>query len=120
MAREGTRQATGNARPRIFPTVPEVTIAAPKKKTTMNIGAKRGPKAATTKTSKPVGITKKVAPAKKTAVANKLKGVVKKTEAAITKTPAKKAAATKKIKDTDGPKTSTKSKTPVKARTVKK
>merc|ERR1712230_279006 len=43
MAREGTRQATGNSKPRIFPTVAETTTT---KRATANTGAKRGPKKA--------------------------------------------------------------------------
>merc|ERR1711977_132033 len=90
MAREGTRQATGNSKPRIFPTVAETTTT---KRATANTGAKRGPKKATaTKASKPVGV-KKAAPAKKTSVATN---------------PAKKAAGTKKIKGNDGAKPKTK------------
>lgn len=103
MAREGTRSATGNSRPRVFPTVPETSTTTTKKRATANTGAKRGPKKATTvKTSKPVGVTKKKAPAKKTSVATKAKGVVKKAEGAVTGNPEKKAAGTKKIKGTDG------------------
>jgi len=104
MAREGTRSATGNSRPRVFPTVPETTTTTTKKRATANTGAKRGPKkATTTKASKPVGVTKKkAAPAKKTSVATKAKGVVKKAEGAVTANPEKKAAGTKKIKGTDG------------------
>ncbi|KAG0649779.1 hypothetical protein D0Z07_3511 [Hyphodiscus hymeniophilus] len=90
MAREGTRSATGNSKPRIFPTVTE-TAAPTKKRATANTGAKRGPKkATTTKASKPVGVTKKKAPAKKTSVATKAKGVVKKAEGAVTGNPEKK------------------------------
>merc|ERR1711977_467609 len=86
MAREGTRQATGNSKPRIFPTVAETTTT---KRATANTGAKRGPKKATaTKASKPVG--------------------VKKVEGAVTNNPAKKAAGTKKIKGNDGAKPKTK------------
>jgi len=111
MAREGTRSATGNSKPRVFPTVAET--AAPKKRATANTGAKRGPKKTAVKASKPVGVTKKkAAPAKKTSVATKAKGVVKKAEGAITGNPEKKAAGTKKIKGTDGSK--------AKAKTVKK
>merc|ERR1711977_438763 len=91
MAREGTRQATGNSKPRIFPTVAETTTT---KRATANTGAKRGPKKAT--------------PAKKTSVATKAKGVVKKVEGAVTNNPAKKAAGTKKIKGNDGAKPKTK------------
>jgi hypothetical protein len=103
MAREGTRSATGtyssqssinvtavaptqrvtlldsaesyigNSRPRVFPTVPEPTAPATKKRATANTGAKRGPKKATsTKASKPVGVTKKKAPAKKAGTATKV------------------------------------------------
>ncbi|XMA10026.1 hypothetical protein WAI453_002817 [Rhynchosporium graminicola] len=104
MAREGTRSATGNSKPRIFPTVTEPTTT---KRATANTGAKRGPKTTATKASKPVGV-KKAAPAKKTSVATKAKGLVKKAEGAITNNPAKKAAGTKKIKGTDGAKPKTK------------
>jgi hypothetical protein len=119
MAREGTRSATGNSRPRVFPTVAETTSATTKKRATANTGAKRGPKksTATTKTvgAKPVGVTKKkAAPAKKTSVAAKAKGVVKKVEGAITDNPAKKAAGTKKIKGTDSAGGKAKAKTVVK------
>ncbi|TVY73171.1 hypothetical protein LSUE1_G006119 [Lachnellula suecica] len=123
MAREGTRSTTGsylpypnvaaaslrysparNSRPRVFDTVPEVTTTTKKPRASANIGAKRGPKKAiATKASKPTGVTKKkAAPAKKTSVATKAKGVVKKAEGAITGNPEKKAAGTKKIKGTDG------------------
>lgn len=64
---------TGNSKPRIFPTVTETTPATTKKRATANTGAKRGPKATTTKAAKPVGVTKKKAPAKKTSVATKVK-----------------------------------------------
>ncbi|KUJ20492.1 uncharacterized protein LY89DRAFT_682216 [Mollisia scopiformis] len=105
MAREGTRSATGNSRPRVFPTVP-VTETTTKKRATANTGAKRGPKTTTTKAAKPTGVTKKkAAPAKKTSVADKAKGVVKKVEGTVTGNPEKKAAGTKKIKGTDGSKT---------------
>ncbi|RDW66213.1 hypothetical protein BP6252_09848 [Coleophoma cylindrospora] len=86
----GTRSSTGNSKPRIFPTVSEPTTAAPKKRATANTGAKRGPKKApATKAAKPVGVTKKV-PVKKTSVATKAKGVVKKVEGAVTGNPEKK------------------------------
>ncbi|CAG8958697.1 hypothetical protein HYFRA_00011539 [Hymenoscyphus fraxineus] len=44
----------GNSRPRVFPTIPEPTV----KKTTANSRAKRGPKKASTKGAKPVGVKK--------------------------------------------------------------
>ncbi|KAK6580265.1 hypothetical protein PZA11_007287 [Diplocarpon coronariae] len=111
MAREGTRQATGNAKPRIFPAVTEGATVTFKKRVTANAGTKTGlKKAITTKAAKPVGVTKKPAPAKKISVADKVKGVVKKAEGIVANNPAKKAAGTKKIKGTDGSKT-TKSKT---------
>ncbi|KAH8598845.1 hypothetical protein B0O99DRAFT_505779 [Bisporella sp. PMI_857] len=89
MAREGTRSATGNSKPRIFPTITET--APTKKRASANTGVKRGPKKATAvKGSKPVGVTKKTAPAKKTSVATKAKGLVKKAEGAVTANPAKK------------------------------
>lgn len=57
MAREGTRSATGNSKPRVFDTPDTAPVIArkPKSKTT------------TTKSAKPVGVTKtkKVTPAKK-------------------------------------------------------
>ena len=57
----------GNSKPRVFATIPETTTKA-------NTGAKRGPKKATaTKASKPVGVTKKPAAAKKTSVAAKVR-----------------------------------------------
>ncbi|RDL41836.1 Uncharacterized protein BP5553_01815 [Venustampulla echinocandica] len=102
MAREGTRSATGNSRPRVFPTVPETTTTTTKKRATANTGAKRGPKKATaTKGGKPAGVTKKAAPAKKPSAATKAKGLVKKAEDAITDTLNKKAAGTKKTKAAD-------------------
>ncbi|KAI6714598.1 hypothetical protein JHW43_002862 [Diplocarpon mali] len=141
MAREGTRQATGNAKPRIFPAVTEGATVTFKKRVTANAGTKTGPKKAiTTKAAKPVGVTKKPAPAKKISVADKVKGVVKKAEGIVANNPAKKvgshnplviiflervehpclssnyperAAGTKKIKGTDGSKTT-------KAKTVKR
>ncbi|TAQ87185.1 hypothetical protein B7494_g4499 [Chlorociboria aeruginascens] len=105
MAREGTRSATGNSKPRIFPTVTETPATTTKKRATANSGVKRGPKKATTvKASKPTGVTKKKAPAKKTNVATKAKGVVKKVEGDVTGNPEKKAAGTKKVKGTNGTK----------------
>lgn len=64
----------GNSRPRVFPTVPESTTTTTKKRATANTGAKRGPKkGSATKASKPVGVTKKKAPAKKTSAATKVR-----------------------------------------------
>lgn len=66
MAREGTRSATGNSKPRVFATVdtaPAVT-RAPRKKTA-------SPKTAVAK--KPTGVTKKKAPKKESAVATKVR-----------------------------------------------
>ncbi len=60
----------GNSKPRIFETVPET--APPKKRATANTGAKRGPKATTTKAAKPTGVTKKAAPEKKKPVVAKV------------------------------------------------
>ncbi|CAG8958696.1 hypothetical protein HYFRA_00011538 [Hymenoscyphus fraxineus] len=57
----------------------------------LNAGAKRGPKKATAKGVKPVGVTKKAPAVKKPSVATKAKGAVKKTEGAITGNAAKKA-----------------------------
>jgi hypothetical protein len=84
--------------------VTETTTATTKKRATANTGAKRGPKKATTvKASKPTGVIKtKKAPAKKTSVGTKVKGVGKKVEGAVTGNPEKKAVGTKKIRGTDG------------------
>lgn len=66
----------GNSRPRVFPTFPEPTTTAPKKRTKANTGAKRGPKSASaTKASKPTGVTKK-APVKKAATATKVRYIL--------------------------------------------
>lgn len=67
MPREGTRSATGNSKPRVFPvvdTAPAVKRTAKPKK------AAPAPKA---KAAKPVGVTKKKAPAKKEGVAKKVR-----------------------------------------------
>jgi hypothetical protein len=64
---------TGNSRPRVFDSVPEVTTT--KKRATANTGAKRTTtkKTPAVKASKPVGITKKKAtPVKKPTVATKV------------------------------------------------
>ncbi|CAG8958693.1 hypothetical protein HYFRA_00011535 [Hymenoscyphus fraxineus] len=96
MAREGTRSATGNSRPRVFPTIPEPTV----KKASANTGAKRGPKKTATKGAKPIGV-KKAPAVKKPSVATKAKGAIKKAEGAVTGNAAKKAAGTKKLNGTD-------------------
>jgi hypothetical protein len=60
MAREGTRSATGNSRPRVFPTVDTAPATTRKKATKPKKKAVPAVKA-----SKPAGVTKKKAPAKK-------------------------------------------------------
>ncbi len=55
MAREGTRSATGNSKPRIFPTV-DTAPTITRKKSTKPKAAKKAP---AVKASKPAGVTKK-------------------------------------------------------------
>lgn len=65
MPREGTRSATGNSRPRVFPTVD----TAPAIKRTTKPKAKKPAVESTAKPVKPTGVTKKVAPKKDGAAA---------------------------------------------------
>ncbi|KAI1164395.1 hypothetical protein F5B18DRAFT_250857 [Nemania serpens] len=91
MPREGTRSATGNSRPRVFPTVD----TAPAIKRTTKPKAKKPAVESTAKPVKPTGVTKKVAP-KKDGAAAKVKDTVKKVEAKAKKAaPKPKAAAAK-------------------------
>lgn len=117
MARE-TRAATGNSKPRIFPTVcvlphrqdsqlssTQITETDTTRKTTTkkpsakaNTTAKRAPaKKATTTGKKPVGVKKTPAKGHKTSIGTKIKGVGKKIVGEIEGNPEKKAAGTKKI-----------------------
>lgn len=86
MAREGTRSATGNSKPRVFATVdtaPTFTRAAKAKATTtktpatkasVSPPAPKATKAPATKASKPVGVTKKkAAPKGESATAKKVR-----------------------------------------------
>lgn len=72
MPREGTRSATGNSKPRVFPVVdtePAVKRTAVKPKTTKAAPATTKAKAA----AKPTGVTKKkAAPKKESGVAKKV------------------------------------------------
>ena len=72
MAREGTRSATGNSKPRVFQTVdtePAIKRATKTKKTSSDDGTV----AAKVKGLKPTGVTKKKAPAKKEGVGAKVR-----------------------------------------------
>jgi hypothetical protein len=63
MAREGTRSATGNSKPRVFQTIdtqPTIKRTVKPKTTTT-----KEPVAAKVKAAKPTGVTKKKAPAAK-------------------------------------------------------
>ncbi|KAI0129738.1 hypothetical protein BJ170DRAFT_286043 [Xylariales sp. AK1849] len=73
MAREGTRSATGNSKPRVFQTIDtEPTI-----KRTTKPKTEKEPVAAKVKAAKPAGVTKKKAPAaKKEGVGAKVKAAV--------------------------------------------
>lgn len=93
MAREGTRSSTGHAAPRQFATVD--TAPAIKRKPATKKAS-----------SKPTGVTKKVAPKKENSVVKKVKTAVKKGETKVKKSikktetkakapKTKKAAATK-------------------------
>ncbi|KAK8096849.1 uncharacterized protein PG998_005073 [Apiospora kogelbergensis] len=72
MAREGTRSATGNSKPRVFETV---DTAPAIKRTTKPKTVKKPAAESTAVSSKPAGVTKKT-PAKKNGVAAKVKAVV--------------------------------------------
>ena len=70
MPREGTRSATGNSKPRVFPTVD--TAPAVKRTTTTKPKTTKATPATTKAAAKPTGVTKKKAAPKKES------GVVKK------------------------------------------
>ncbi|KAK8029736.1 hypothetical protein PG993_011027 [Apiospora rasikravindrae] len=97
MAREGTRSATGNSKPRVFETV---DTAPAIKRTTKPKTTKKPAAESTSVTTKPAGVTKKT-PAKKNGVAAKVKSAVSratgkaKTEAKTDEVKAKKATASK-------------------------
>lgn len=87
-----TRGATGNSKPRVFPTI----STAPSRK----------PRAAGTKKTKATGVTKKRAPAthhkRKPSIKDKVAGAVEKVVGTVEHKPGKKAAGTKKMRGTDG------------------
>lgn len=66
MAREGTRSATGNSKPRVFETVDTAPAIArkPRAKTTTTPTTKKAG-------AKPTGVTKKTAPKKESTIAKK-------------------------------------------------
>lgn len=71
MPREGTRSATGNSKPRVFPVVD--TAPAVKRTTTKPKTAKAAPGTKAKAAAKPTGVTKKkAAPKKETGVAKKV------------------------------------------------
>lgn len=71
MPREGTRSATGNSKPRVFPVVD--TAPAVKRTTTKPKTAKAAPAAKAKAAAKPTGVTKKkAAPKKETGVVKKV------------------------------------------------
>lgn len=71
MAREGTRSATGNSKPRVFPVVD--TEPAVKRTTKPKVVKKVAePKPTSRAAAKPVGVTKKKAAPKKEGVAKKV------------------------------------------------
>lgn len=82
MAREGTRSATGNSKPRVFQTIDTAPAIArkPRAKTTTTTPATKKAGA------KPTGVTKKTAPKKESTIAKKAKAAVKKVEAKVKKT----------------------------------
>ncbi|KAF3761740.1 hypothetical protein M406DRAFT_358084 [Cryphonectria parasitica EP155] len=86
MAREGTRSATGNSKPRVFPTV-DTAPTISRKPRAQTSTKKEG--------AKPAGVTKKKGPVKSNGVANKAKAAVKKVEAKVKKVTAKKPKAKK-------------------------
>ena len=95
MPREGTRSATGNSKPRVFP----VVDTAPAVKRTVKPKPKKeaAPKVAAAKGAKPVGVTKKkAAPKKESAVAKKVKAVAKETKKKVEKKTEKAAEKTEK------------------------
>ncbi|KAK3316204.1 hypothetical protein B0H66DRAFT_604512 [Apodospora peruviana] len=81
MPREGTRSATGNSKPRVFPVVDTTPVIkrakAVKKKAEPQPKKEKAP---AVKTSKPVGVKKRAAPKKESGVAKKVKAAAKKVE----------------------------------------
>ncbi|KIV90561.1 hypothetical protein PV10_07849 [Exophiala mesophila] len=94
-----TRGATGNSKPRVFPTVSVEPVR--KRKATTGTGATGKKKKTATG-----GVSKKRAPAAsskgKSSVKDKIEGAVDKLTGSVENKPAKKAAGTKKISGTDG------------------
>lgn len=91
-----TRAATGNSKPRVFPTVstdPVRKTTAPKKRTTTK---------PTTKKTTTGRVTKPATQKRKPSVKDKVEGAVKKAVGTVERKPAKKAAGTKQAKGTDG------------------
>lgn len=88
-----TRGATGNSKPRIFPTISTEPVRKPRTTT----GVKK---------TKATGVTKKRAPAthhkRKPSLKDKVVGAVEKVVGSVEQKPGKKAAGTKKIRGTDG------------------
>jgi hypothetical protein len=88
-----TRGATGNSKPRVFPTISTEPVRKPRTTTG-------------TKKAKATGITKKRAPAtqhkRKPSLKDKVVGAVEKAVGSVESKPGKKAAGTKKIRGTDG------------------
>lgn len=71
MAREGTRSATGNSKPRVFQTIDTAPAIArkPRAKTTTTTPATKKAGA------KPTGVTKKTAPKKESTIAKKARNL---------------------------------------------
>ncbi|KAI1823784.1 hypothetical protein F4861DRAFT_302241 [Xylaria intraflava] len=82
MAREGTRSATGNSRPRVFQTV---DTAPTIKRTTKPKAAKKTTAEPVVKPVKPAGVTKKKAVAKKDGAAAKVNAPARKSSTAKAK-----------------------------------
>lgn len=87
-----TRGATGNSKPRVFPTISTAPV--------------RKPRTAGAKKTKVPGVTKTRAPAtqhkRKPSLKDKVVGAVEKAIGSAENKPGKKAAATKKMRGTDG------------------
>ncbi|ETS78329.1 hypothetical protein PFICI_10391 [Pestalotiopsis fici W106-1] len=96
MAREGTRSATGNSKPRIFQTIdtqPAVKrTTKPKKTPTTATTTTKEPITAKIKGAKPAGVSK---PAKKESVGAKVKATASKVAAKVKGEEAKTKKATK-------------------------
>jgi len=87
-----TRGATGNSKPRVFPTISTDPV--------------RKPRTGGVKKTKATGVTKKRAPAthhkRKPSLKDKVVGAVEKVVGSVENKPGKKAAGTKKMRGTDG------------------